>query len=60
MNDDQRVCFVVMGFGQKTAYSKHDTPRPLGLDATYELIVKPAVEAAGIRCIRAGQLSSSG
>ena len=57
---DQKVCFVVMGFGEKTAYSKDHKPRVLDLDATFETIIKPAVEDAGMRCIRADQMLNSG
>jgi tetratricopeptide (TPR) repeat protein len=53
----QRVCFVVMGFGKKTDY---ESGRTLDLDATYEAIIKPAVIAAGLRCIRSDELIHSG
>lgn len=58
--DSRKVCFVVMGFGQKTAYNKDHTPRLLDLDATFEAIIQPAVEDAGLRCIRADQMLNSG
>lgn len=38
----QRICFVIMGFGEKTAYGKDHKPRTLDLDVTYEAIIKPA------------------
>ena len=53
--DTRPVCFVVMGFGEKIAYSQDHTPRTLDLDATYEGIIQPAVEDAGLRCVRADQ-----
>lgn len=53
----QKVCFVVMGFGTKT---DHESGRSLDLDATYEAIIKPAVESANLRCIRADELIHSG
>lgn len=52
------LCFVVMGFGKKTDYSGE--PRTLDLDATYDAIIKPAVERAGLECIRADEVSHSG
>ncbi|WP_426106618.1 tetratricopeptide repeat-containing protein [Massilia sp. TSP1-1-2] len=58
MADDQRkVCFVVMGFGKKTDY---ESGRTLDMDATYEAIIRPAVVAAGMRCIRADEITHSG
>jgi len=54
----ERICFVVMGFGKKTDYS--GTPRTLDLDASYEAIIKPAVVKAGLKCIRADEVSHSG
>ena len=48
----QKTCFVVMGFGEKTDFQS--TPqRTLNLDKTYEYIIQPTVEAAGLKCIRA-------
>ena len=57
MSDDRRVCFVVMGFGKKTDY---ESGRTLDLDATYEAIIRPAIEQAGLRCIRADEVTHSG
>ena len=54
------TCFVVMGFGMKTAYSKDKPPRVLDLNATYEAIIQPAVEKAGFQCIRADAILHSG
>lgn len=57
MSTTQKVCFVVMGFGKKTDY---ESGRTLDLDATYEAIIQPAVEANGYRCIRANEILHSG
>ena len=55
--DERRVCFVVMGFGKKTDF---ESGRTLDLDATYEAIIRPAAEAADLRCIRADEIAHSG
>ena len=52
-----KICFVVMGFGKKTDF---ETGRTLDLDKSYRNIIKPAVEAAGLRCIRADEIVHSG
>ena len=57
MTDDRKLCFVIMGFGKKTDF---ETGRLLDLDATYESIIQPAVESAGLRCIRADEVLHSG
>jgi hypothetical protein len=50
------TCFVVMGFGAKTAfYGGKKKQRLLNLDMTYQHIIKPAVLAAGYECIRADE-----
>ncbi|MEO8568236.1 MAG: hypothetical protein ABI419_03850, partial [Ginsengibacter sp.] len=54
---DQLTCFVVMGFGKKTDF---ETGRTLDLDKSYENMIKPAVEAAGLMCIRADEIVHSG
>jgi hypothetical protein len=54
---DKKKCLVVMGFGHKTDFQ---TGRMLDLDKTYRTIIKPAVEAAGLECIRADDLIHSG
>jgi hypothetical protein len=51
------TCFVVMGFGKKTDF---ETGRTLDLDKTYKNIIKPAVKAAGLDCIRADEIVHSG
>ncbi len=49
------TCFVVMGFGKKPDF---ETGRTLDLDKTYKNIIKPSVEAAGLKCIRADDTST--
>jgi hypothetical protein len=51
------VCFVIMGFGQKTDLA---TGRVLDLDKSYKNIIKPAVTAAGYECVRADEIQHSG
>src|ERR1700750_1459337 len=53
----QPTCFVVMGFGKKTDF---ETGRTLDLDKTYKYIIKPAVNDAGLVCIRADEIKHSG
>lgn len=53
----QRTCFVVMGFGKKTDF---ETGRVLDLDKSYRNMIKPAVEAAGLKCVRADEIVHSG
>lgn len=50
------TCFVVQGFGKKTDFTDG---RVLDLDASYA-IIKTAVEAAGLNCIRADEIQHSG
>src|SRR5262245_21489294 len=53
-------CFVAMGFGRKTAfYLGKKKPRVLDLDKTYENIIRPAVTAAGLECVRADEIQHS-
>jgi hypothetical protein len=52
-----RTCFVVMGFGKKTDFA---TGRSLNLDKSYKNMIKPAVEAAGLKCVRADEIVHSG
>ena len=54
---EQGTCFVVMGFGKKTDF---ETGRVLDLDQSYQNLIKPAVEAAGLKCIRADEIVHSG
>src|SRR2546423_12831779 len=51
------TCFVVMGFGKKTDF---ETGRVLDLDQSYTNLIKPAVESAGLKCIRADEIVHSG
>ena len=53
---DQKTCFVVQGFGEKTDLA---SGRALNLDASYE-VIKEAVEEAGLRCVRADEIVHSG
>jgi hypothetical protein len=57
MDSGKKKCFVVMGFGQKTDYA---TSRTLDLDKTYRIIIKRAVEEAGLECVRADDVIHSG
>lgn len=50
------TCFVVQGFGKKTDYTDG---RVLDLDASYA-VIKNAVEAAGLSCLRADEIVHSG
>ena len=54
---EQGTCFVVMGFGKKTDF---ETGRVLDLNQSYHNLIKPAVEAAGLKCIRADEIVHSG
>ncbi len=51
----QKTCFVIQGFGKKTDLA---SGRDLDLDASYA-VIKEAVEAAGLRCIRADEIIHS-
>jgi hypothetical protein len=51
------TCFVVMGFNKKTDF---ETGRTLDLDKSYRNMIKPAVEAAGMKCVRADEIVHSG
>ena len=52
-----KTCFVVMGFGKKTDYTK---PKTFDLDKTYKGIIKPAAEKAGLECVRADDIVHAG
>jgi hypothetical protein len=54
---EKATCFVVMGFGKKTDF---ETGRVLDLDQSYHSLIKPAVEGAGLKCIRADEIVHSG
>ncbi len=53
----EKTCFVVMGFGEKVDFQ---TGRKLNLDASYHNMIKPAVEDAGLKCVRADEIIHSG
>jgi hypothetical protein len=53
----KKTCFVVMGFGNKVDF---ETGRTLDLDASYKNLIKPAIEEAGLECIRADEITHSG
>lgn len=57
MSTQKQTCFVVMGFGEKVDF---ETGRKLNLNASYYGLIKPAVEAAGLECIRADEIAHSG
>lgn len=54
---EKKKCFVVMGFGTKTDYQQQ---KSFDLDKTYRIIIKKAVEDAGMECIRADEVVHSG
>ena len=51
------TCFVVMGFGKKTDF---ESGRTLDLDKSYLNVIKPAVKAAGLDCVRADEIVHAG
>lgn len=53
----KKICFVIMGYGMKHDFYNN---RELNLNASYEHIIKPAVEDAGMKCIRADEIPHSG
>jgi tetratricopeptide (TPR) repeat protein len=53
----KKTCFVVMGFGTKTDYTK---PKTFNLDKTYRNIIKPAALAADLECVRADEIVHAG
>ena len=55
---ERQTCFVVMGFGEKTDFQANPQ-RKLNLNRTYEGIIKPAVTACGLECIRADEVIHS-
>jgi hypothetical protein len=57
MEHTKKRCFVVMGFGIKTDYING---RKLDLNKSYRLLIKPVVEAKGIECVRADEITHSG
>lgn len=57
MKQEEKICFVIMGFGEK---KDPVTNRTINLDETYKKIIRPAVEACNIRCVRADEITDSG
>lgn len=55
--NEQKTCFVVMGFGKKVDF---ETSRTLDLDATFKTIIKPTCEELGYTCVRADEINQSG
>ena len=53
----KKTCFVVMGFGKKVDF---ETGKTFDLDMSYHNLIKPAVEAAGVECIRADEITHAG
>ena len=53
---DEKVCFVVMGFGKKTDMATGVT---LDLDKTYQNVIKPCVTDCGYRCVRADEVQDT-
>jgi hypothetical protein len=56
-SNERKRCFVVMGFGVKTDLA---TGRQLDLNKSYKTMIKPAVEAKGLECVRADEIRHSG
>jgi len=57
MDEKQKRCFVIMGFGIKTDFA---TGRKLDLNKSYRLLVKPVIESKGLICTRADEIPHSG
>ncbi len=53
----KKKCFVVMGFGEKVDFQQQKT---FDLDKSYRIIIKKAVEEAGLECIRADDIVHAG
>lgn len=54
---ENKLCFVIMGFGKKTDPSTGIT---FDLDKTYKNIIQPAVQQAGYTCVRGDEIKDSG
>ena len=52
-----KICFVIMGYGKK---SDPTLGKTFDLDKTYLNIIKPAVTAAGYKCVRGDEVQDSG
>ncbi len=57
MSMEEKICFVIMGFGKKTDFT---TGVCLDLDKTYHNVIKPAVEECQLRCVRADEVQDTG
>src|ERR1044072_6511306 len=57
MAEDQKRCFVVMGFGIKT---DNTTGRKLDLNKSYQYLIKPVLEQKGWICVRSDEIPNSG
>ena len=57
MNKQKPICFVIMGFGNK---SDPSTGKTYDLNQTYKNIIRPAVKKAGYECVRADEIKDSG
>ena len=54
---EEKICFVIMGFGKKTDLA---TGATLDLDKTYQNIIKPSVSESGYKCVRADEVLDTG
>ncbi|MBS1745678.1 MAG: DUF4071 domain-containing protein [Bacteroidetes bacterium] len=57
MSNNQKRCFVVMGFGVKTDYT---TGRKLDLNKSYQYLIKPVLKERGWICVRADEIPNTG
>ena len=53
----KKKCFVIMGYGPKTDW---ESGRTLDLNKTYLNVIKPAVKACKLECVRADEIRHSG
>ncbi len=56
-NDDTKKCFVIIGYGPKTAYP---SGRVLDLDKTFDILIKPVFDELHIECFRSKDIKQSG
>ena len=56
IDDTRPLCFVLMPFGTKTDAGSGVT---IDFDAVYQQMIRPAVEAAGLKPIRADEERSA-
>ena len=54
---EEKLCFVIMGFGKKTDLASGNT---FDLDKTYYNIIKPSVQDCGYKCVRADEVQDTG